>query len=354
VSFEDLAPTVLSLASVPAPGHMTGRALMGDQRRPAPSCIFASRNRIDDTPDLCRSAMDGRFVYTRNYFPHLPVMKYEMYSDVADIVRTIRRDYAEGRLNAVQAELVEPTRPREYLYDLTADTWEIRNLADDPAHRGDLERLRRATADHIREVHDVMFLPERDMVARAGSSTPYERRADPAYNPLEAMLEAAALVGDPAAIPRQIALLDHDEDVVRYWAAVGLYAARRELDGHIDAVRSHLNDDAASVQIELSAALVAACGDAEARDALAAHIESDDVLLAHQALAKVLYMPEAAPQFAEAVERAHERLGEEGAGASTFPAQQAAEMYRYLYRGVPLYYADDARYIDPLDRVKDW
>jgi N-sulfoglucosamine sulfohydrolase len=54
------------------------------------------------------------------------------------------RDYAEGKLNEIQAELVNPTRPLEYLYDLKNDSWEIKNLADDPAFKADLVRLREA------------------------------------------------------------------------------------------------------------------------------------------------------------------------------------------------------------------
>lgn len=354
VSFEDLAPTVLSLAGVEVPAAMTGRALMGAQRRPPPKTIFAARNRIDDTPDLCRSAIDGRFVYTRNYFPHLPVVKYQKYSDVGDILRAIRRDHAAGLLEPAQAELVEPTRPREYLYDLAADPWEIRNLAAEDAYQADLERLRQATVDHLHAVHDVMFLPESSMVDCAAGSTPYEKRADKAYNPLAALHAAAELVGDPDALPRQITLLDHEDEGVRYWAAVGIYAARHRLGEQTEAVQARLQqEEAAVVQVELAAALVSACQDEAAQRLLASHIESANVLIAHQAISKVLYMPDVAARFSTPIRRAHARLGEE-VGAASFPAQQAAEMYLFLYEGHELYYKSDLPYIDPAKRVRDW
>lgn len=361
VSFEDLAPTVLCLAGADIPEHMTGRAIAGPARRDPPRYIHAARNRLDDTPDLCRSTMDGRFVYTRVYFPHLPVMKYQKYSDVGDILRAIRRDYATGELSEVQAELVRPTRPHEYLYNLLADPWEVNNLADDPAHRADLLRLREATVEHAMEVGDVMFLPEREMVARAGESSPYELRRDERYNPLRDMLAAAQLVGAPGAATEQIALLEDPRDVVRYYAAAGLYAGRHELDGHLGEVRTALESEASPiVRIELAAAVAEASRllegepDAGAIGILSGFITSEDPYLAHQAIWKVLYTPELAERFAEAIEEARPRWQRNDSGGRSFPPREAIEMFRYLYAGTPLYYEDDLPYIDPNERRRDW
>jgi hypothetical protein len=409
VSFEDLAPTVLSLAGLTAPDHMTGRAIMGRYREDPPPAIFAARSRHDDTPDVCRSAMDGRFVYTRNFHPHLPVVKYQKYSDVSEILREIRRDYARGALNDVQAELVAPTRPREYLYDLSADPWEIRNLAHDPTYAADLSRLGTATVEHAIDVADVMFLPEREMIGELNGATPYERRTDTSYNPLPQLLEAAGLVGDPAAIPRQIELLEHEHYAVRYWAATGLYAAREALVGGgspregdnavlaagsdengspsaaadsdengspsaaadsrqgaatpratdssasvLDVLRKHLRDDRPCVHIELAAAMAYAFEDAEAERILAEHIESSDYLLSHQAISKVLYMPEIARKFADSVDRALDALGSADPNSPAFPPHQAAQMYRYLYADAPLYYEEDLAYIDAAETRKGW
>lgn len=364
VSFEDLAPTVLSLAGVAVPDHLTGRPLLGPQRSEPPRFIHAARNRLDDTPDLARSTMDDRFVYTRNYFRHLPVMKYQKYGDVSDIARAIRRDYDAGLFSKTQAELVDPVRPLEYLYDLSEDPWEIRNLADDPDYREALERLRNETVAHARRVGDVMFLPEREMIRRADGRPPYELRFDDGYNPLGELLHAAEMVGKPDAIPDQLRLLDHSDSAVRYWAGVGLFAAARmKLAGSPgwetaaidhDTLRRHLDDSDPAVRVELAGALLglttysrrsASVDGAVA--ALCRAIEGDDLLIAHQALEKILYLPSDAPSFASAVSRAVALLEpvEVTPGSPVFPIREAIDMYRYLYEGEALLYEHDRPYL---------
>lgn len=353
ISFEDLAPSMLALAGLDSPKHMTGRALLGERRREPRATVFAARNRLDDTPDCCRSAMDGRFVYTRVFFPHLPEVKYQKYADVADIMRQIRRDHAAGLLDETQAGMLDPRRPRETLYDLRADPWETRDCSGDVAYADDLRRLREATFEHMREVRDVMLLPERDMIAQAEGSTPYERRDQPEYNPLEGIIEAADLVGDPSAVDRQVQRLDDPRSAVRYWAAVGLFAARDELGGRVEAIRSHLRDPSPSVAIELAAALAGACDDDDAKGVLAGHIAGDDALLAHQAISRALYAPAVADDLADVVAQALERMAENAFGP-VFPAQQAAEMCLYLHRGAGLYYEPDREYLDVETSRRDW
>lgn len=347
VSFEDLAPTVLSLAGLSIPGFMTGRPVLGSAREPAPEFIFAGRDRLDDTPDLCRSATDGRFVYTRNFFPHLPVVKYQKYGDVGEIQQAIRRDYAAGVLDEFQAELVQPTRPREYLFDLRHDPWEIRNLAYCDPYSQELARFRGAVRKHALDVCDVMFLPESEMIERAVDGTPYELRKHPGYNPLADMLAVAELVGQgESAIPEQLAALHHSDSAVRYWAAVGLYAARELIGDHVGELEQHLDDEADYVCVELAAALYGAASHSIAFRKLQEAMLSENPLIVHQVLEKILYMPDAAPDFVEAVTRVHEKLGRSSPTSwKSFPPEQAVDMFMYLYAGKSLYYEQDLPYL---------
>jgi len=193
-----------------------------------------------------------------------------------------------------------------------------------------------------------MFLPECVMASRAAGASPYELRSDPEYNPLEAVLEAAVLVGaGAAAVPRQVGLLDAASDVVRYWAAVGLFAARAELGPHVDAVRARLAGQPGFVAIELAAALYAVDRDPEARRILEDRIADGEPLLAHQALEKLLYMPKQAPDFVAHARNVLAGLPPHVPGDDLGYARRSAlEMLAYVYGGDPLFYADDVRYLN--------
>ena len=358
VSFEDMAPTVLSLAGIEAPEHMTGRAFGGRLRRDPPKHIFAGRNRIDNTPDLCRSAMDGRYVYSRVYMPHLPVLKYQKYSDVGDIVKAIRRDYADGLLDSIQAEMVVPTRPIEYLFDVTDDPWEIRNLADEPAYRSDLVRLRTATRQHALEVGDVMFLPELTMVGRVQDSTPYERRFDVDYNPLERLLAVTDLIGVPESEKQLFEYLEDEDDAVRYWAAVGLSAAAGigmstsvDKGARTGRLRRHLDDKSLLVRTEIATALLysdsaGAVPDPETRSTIVDALQSGIPLVVLQALNSLLYTTHGGSELVNEVKEVRERYVPAGPKAIETMLSEAADMYLYLHGAAPLLYEEDKQYID--------
>ena len=106
-SSEDVAPTILSLAGLEIPKYTTGRPLLGSARRPPRPFVWGARNRIDESPDVSRCVTDGTFFYTRVFMPQLPLVKYQKYADVSDILREIRSDGQASLLNPTQAEVVE-------------------------------------------------------------------------------------------------------------------------------------------------------------------------------------------------------------------------------------------------------
>jgi arylsulfatase A-like enzyme len=222
VSFEDLPPTVLSLAGAEIPAYMTGRPILGKQRKQPSPYAYGSRDRIGETPDLSRMATDGRFFYSREFFQRYPSVGYQRYADVSDLLKTIRKDFSDGKLNHAQSIMLE-RRDVEYLYDLKNDPWEINNLAKDPKFASKLAELRKATYDRLLLNKDVHFLTEYEIHMISEKTLPYNFRNDKNFNSKE-LIDAAYEATDPATMTdRLIELLNDKNPYIRYWGAVGIH-----------------------------------------------------------------------------------------------------------------------------------
>ena len=198
VSFVDFAPTVLSLCGVKAPAHMQGVAFLGEAAGQPREFVFGARDRVDEVFELSRSVRDRRFLYIRNFMPHLSWMPPECFSDASTFRRELKRLAAEGKLNAAQLTYAAPRKPLEELYDTDADPHQIHNLAAAPAHRATLEKMRRALREWLLTTRDAGFLTEPQMWERMGATgTPLELARDDAKYPLARLLDAADLVGRP-------------------------------------------------------------------------------------------------------------------------------------------------------------
>lgn len=96
ISFEDLAPTLISLAGGKVPAHMKGRILLGASRTPPVDKLFLTTDRSDNGIDMVRSVTNGRYFYSRNLMPFMPEARYIRYMEIADIKKIMRRDLAAG------------------------------------------------------------------------------------------------------------------------------------------------------------------------------------------------------------------------------------------------------------------
>ncbi|MBI5819434.1 MAG: sulfatase-like hydrolase/transferase [Verrucomicrobia bacterium] len=257
VSFVDFGPTVLSLAGLPVPKQMQGVPFAGPAAGKPRKFVFGVRDRVDEAFDLSRSVRDGRWLYIRNFMPHLSWMPPERFSDGSTMRREFKRLAAEGRLGADQLTYAAPRKPIEELYDSETDPHQVKNLATVPAHRATLEKMRRALREWLLTTRDGGFLTEPQMRERIGAdSTPFTVAKDPKKYPLVRLLDAADLVGRSDAVPKQERLLSDPDDGVRYWAAVGLRAAGKDAAPARNALRAALKDACAVVRIEAAVALV--------------------------------------------------------------------------------------------------
>jgi len=258
VSFVDLAPTLLSLAGIEPPDWMQGRAFMGRFTTPAPRYAYGQRGRMDERFDFVRSITDGRYIYIRNYLPHLIYGQYIDYMFQTPTTRVWRELYERGRLQPPQTFFWEP-KPTEELYDLEADSDEVNNLAASAEHRVKRDELANALRRHLLAICDAGFLPEAERVRRSVGATIYEYCHDPLKYPLPRLLETAELASSraPDALPQLKRAFNDVDSGVRYWAAMGvLIQGESAVNACGPELRKALTDESPSVRIAAAEPLV--------------------------------------------------------------------------------------------------
>jgi len=157
VSLLDLTATTLGFAGIEKPAGMQSRIFLGPNADSPRRYAFTHRDRHDEVVQRVRSVRSERYRYIRNYIPERPFMFYHGHQRAMyPVVTLLSQLHKEGKLNAVQQQLLAPRLPEEELYDLKNDPYEINNLAgsDDPEHRRMLRQLRGALADWIEETGD--------------------------------------------------------------------------------------------------------------------------------------------------------------------------------------------------------
>lgn len=304
VSFVDLAPTLLSIVGIKPPEWMQGHAFAGPHQAEPQPFIYGERGRMDERMDLVRSVTDGRYVYIRNYYPHVSQAQRVTYQFETPTTRVWNKLYTEGKTNEAQSLFWREPKDPEELYDLQTDRDEVKNLAQSPEHRSILEKLRAAQLAHIAKVRDVCFLPEREVHTRSTGSTPYEIARDEAKYPFDRIVAAADLASslESTATPQLITLMSDKDSAVRFWGGLGLLM--RGEDGTrqgLAALDKGLTDDSANVRIVAAQAL-GTHGDqaalAKALDTLGslAAPDANGVLTSMSALAAIEALgPKAAP-----------------------------------------------------------
>jgi uncharacterized sulfatase len=169
VGWIDLLPTCLEAAGGKAPAGLDGRSflavLKGDRLAHRDKVFFTHSGDGDMNRYPIRAVRDRRWAYLRNLDPDG--------THTTHIDRGLNPD-ADGRIywdswvekaktDAAAAAVVRRyhTRPAEELYDLQADPWQLRNLAQEPAHAATLKALRADLDRWMREQGDEGLKTER-------------------------------------------------------------------------------------------------------------------------------------------------------------------------------------------------
>jgi arylsulfatase A-like enzyme len=278
VSFVDFAPSVLSLAGINPPSWMQGRAFLGRFPAPAPAFLHGFRGRMDERPDLIRSVTDGRYVYIRNYMPHLIYGQHLDYMWQTPTTRIWENLHRQQQLNAVQDAFWKP-KPPEELYDLNSDRDEVVNLSRSPAHQKIKARLRNALRQQAHSVRDLGFIPEGERLVRARGDAPYDLGHDPQRYPFRRVFETAELASElaPRALPALRRAAADRDSAVRYWGILGiLMRGTAAVSASRPELKTALQDPGGEVRIIAAQALAQFGNESDLPEALAllgAHAE---------------------------------------------------------------------------------
>ena len=164
VSLMDLGPTVLSLTGQKPPKYMDGKAFAGPFEEAPRGYIYGSADRFDESTDMQRSVLDGRYVYIKNFMPELPLIYRNRYREQIPMNKHLIELDVEGKLEGDAAYIFMKTKPLEELYDLKNDPYEVHNLANDPAHAEKLKLLRSQLSQWQASIKDRGFTPESEII----------------------------------------------------------------------------------------------------------------------------------------------------------------------------------------------
>jgi arylsulfatase A-like enzyme len=330
VAFVDFASTVLSLSRSPIPDYMQGKPFLGPDEVKPRTYVFGHRDRVDEVRDLARSVRSKKYLYIRNYMPHLGYNQPTAWPDLGEIRHEFYRLADPKKMTPPQWHFAGPTRSVEELYDCDKDPQNLQNLSGSTSHKKVLNRLRRELNNHLKESRDLGFLPEYEAWKLFENSSGWEL-ANSGKVDLQIISKAAEQVAQAKENSLLVNLKSRNASV-RYWGAIGLNAYQKEISNEAKkALRTALGDSSPSVRIEAANALIL---HGEVEDALAQLIKE----LKHQNLIVVTHAArtiellgnkaiKAAKAMKECLIRAHEIRPPELSPVIVLPGDQDMAMF---------------------------
>jgi arylsulfatase A-like enzyme len=286
VSFVDFAPTMLSLAGVEPPVEMQGRAFLGQYAVEGPDHLLGFRSRMDERIDCSRSACDGRYVYIRNYMPHLPHGQFIDYQQATPTTASWNQMYRDGTLNEIQAAFWS-SRDFEELYDLKSDPHETKNLAQGneedlpPATAAVLARMRQALNSH--QNNDVELLPETLTASQTADRSAFDMRTENSTIYEFARKAADTTSRNRSSLLEQFEVLERSSNSIeniaqRHWASVGvLIRGEQAVKQAKDKLIRLLNDEVPTVRVNVAEALATFGDEADQKVAMETLVQIADM-----------------------------------------------------------------------------
>ena len=164
VSLMDLGPTVLSLLNIEPPKHYDGKAIAGPYEDDPREYAFGTADRFDESTDMQRSVLDGRYVYVKNFLPELPLIYRNKYRERITMNSKLIQMDSFNMLEGDAAYIFMKTKPVEEFYDLANDPYEVHNIIDNPKYFKKINDFRAALENWQKEINDQGFVPENKLV----------------------------------------------------------------------------------------------------------------------------------------------------------------------------------------------
>lgn len=310
VDFADLAPTMIALVEGKVPKYMKGRKLIGYERSKPKKHLYLSSDRCDNGFDMVRTVTDGKYVYSRNFMPFMPELRYIRYMEIGEIKQHMRKDFEDEKLNKLQESIFKP-RPAEFLFNIEKDVWETKNLVDVPEYMSVLKKMRKLMGQEITRSRDIMFLPEYEIGLLSDTTMAYLFRMNDNLFPIEQIYQAASLSGlrGEDVTTEQIQLLNDENDIVRYWAILGLRSQQKSnILASEKALVKAMFDTYKPVSITASAILYQNFKNKQAEENLKKFCADDNMDLALLAINYLLYVEDKKP-FIKTIQEVHEMSG---------------------------------------------
>jgi len=143
VSSIDIAPTFLDVAGIEVSTQFRGKNITPIFKEPEQSVreFIYGEDYWHDFEDYTRAIRTKNFKYIRNFYFDLPN------TPPADVLRSptfrvMRKMRDEGELTEAQRSVFIAPRPKEELYNVGKDPYELNNLANNPVYVDTLEKMR--------------------------------------------------------------------------------------------------------------------------------------------------------------------------------------------------------------------
>jgi len=164
VSLMDLGPTTMSLLGIKPPSFLDGKAFLGKYKTKPRNYAFGSADRFDESTDMQRSVIDGRFVYIKNFMPELPLIYRNKYREQVSMNKKIIQMDKDDELIGDSKYIFMKSKQDEELYDLKFDPYEVDNIANNPDYKDKLIELRNALNTWQYEIDDKGFTNESELI----------------------------------------------------------------------------------------------------------------------------------------------------------------------------------------------